>query len=158
MKRDNMFNSIHYGRGFTCIIKHVILVSSLFLSSTARADIAVIVNADRQDVKLGRNQIQQIFLGIKNTLPNGTKVSPIDLSQDTNVRELFYKIVADRSPVEMHSYWARQIFTGRGYPPEVLPTQNAVISKVASDKDAIGYVNASSVVGNVKVALLIPTQ
>ena len=55
----------------------------------------------------------------------------------------------------MKAYWSKLVFTGKGTPPAELANEAAVLSHVAANPDAIGYVDAASVDGSVKVVLTI---
>lgn len=130
------------------------------IASVAQADIAVIVNPVNSGVSLSRPDIQQIFLGLQTKLSNGNTVTPFDQAQNQPIRQTFYELVAGRTPVQMKTYWSRLMFTGRGTPPQVLSDNNAIKQLVASDKNAIGYVDASVARGaaGVAIAFVIPTQ
>lgn len=132
--------------------------SLLFFSSIAHADIAVIVNPANQGASVTMTNVQEIFLGIRGRLSNGAEVTPVDQGQDQKIRQNFYKLVASKNAVEMKAYWTRLIFTGRGSPPPVLPSAQAVRERVASDKRAIGYIEAGTVKGasDVSTIFVIP--
>lgn len=132
--------------------------SLFFFSSTAQADIAVIVNPANQGASATLTSVQEIFLGIRSRLSNGAEVTPLDQGQDQKIRQNFYKLVASKNAVEMKAYWTRLIFTGRGSPPPVLSSGQAVRERVATDKKAIGYVDASTVRGasDVSTIFVIP--
>ena len=132
----------------------------LAMAQAAFADIAVIVNPANSGVSITRSDIQEIFMGITQKLPNGSTVVPFDQSADQPVRQKFYQLVAGKSPVQMKSYWSRLIFTGKGNPPQSLGDGSSVKAHVASNKNAISYVEASSAKGasNVSVVFVIPTQ
>jgi len=132
----------------------------LGMATVVQADIAIIVNPVNSGVSMNLSSIQDIFLGIKLKLPNGATVSPLDQSSEQAIRQKFYQLVAGKSAVEMKAYWARIIFTGRGSPPPVLPDGSAIRHRVASDKGAIGYVDASLVqdASDVSIIFTIPTQ
>ena len=51
----------------------------------------------------------------------------------------------------MKAVWARVIFTGKGLPPKVFDPDAEVKKVVSSNKNAIGYIRASSVDSSVKV-------
>jgi ABC-type phosphate transport system substrate-binding protein len=141
-------------------VKQIILCTLVGFISVAQADIAVIVNPVNSGVSLKMSDVQAIFLGLQTKLPNGATVVPFDQAEGQAIRQTFYQLVAGKNSVEMKTYWSRLNFTGRATPPTVLSDSNAVRAKVASDKNAIGYVDASLAknTDSVSIALLIPTH
>jgi len=141
-------------------IKGLLYGCLIGIASIAHADIAVIVNPANSGASATRSEIQQIFLGLQTKLSNGATIAPVDQGQEQPIRQTFYELVAGKSPVQMKTYWSRLMFTGRGTPPQVLSDGNAVKQHVASDKNAIGYIDASAAHGasNVSTIFTIPTQ
>jgi len=56
----------------------------------------------------------------------------------------------------MKAYWSRLVFTGKGKPPMSVGSASEMLSAVAADSSAIGYVDASQVNDSVKVVLTLP--
>lgn len=139
-------------------IKSIILLGLMSYLSAAQADIAVIVNSKNTGVSLSRSGVGDIFLGRINTLPNGSSVKPIDVNKTEEIRTSFYELIAEKNPVEMNIYWSRSNFVGKGTPPMVLQSDEAVVNYVKGNSAAIGYVNATYVKGEngVSIVLLIP--
>jgi hypothetical protein len=53
----------------------------------------------------------------------------------------------------MRAFWAKHIFTGKGYPPPELSDEASVVHWVAQAPGRIGYVHASALVDGVQVLL-----
>lgn len=121
----------------------------ILLSSFASADVAVIVNPAAGDVSA--DDIQRLFLGKKSSFSNGGKATPYYLPDNTDERKVFEKEVLKKLPSQIKSYWSKLVFTGKGTPPKILESSEAAIAKVAKEKGAIAYVNASLVNDSVKV-------
>jgi len=45
---------------------------------------------------------------------------PLDLTEGTAVRSEFYTHYTGQTSAQIKAHWARQIFTGRGQPPQAL--------------------------------------
>ena len=141
--------------------KQKLLCGCLVLGvSIAKADIAIIVHPANQNIKMTRSDIQEIFLGVRKSLPNGVLVTPIDQPQSKPIRQVFYQLVAGKTAVQMDTYWGRIVFTGKGAPPKTLPDNTNVSQKIAADKNAIGYVDAATVLNakEVSTVFVIPTK
>lgn len=135
------------------IINRLILTISLLLSVNALAAIAVIVHPENDNV-INAKQIRSMYLAKNNSFPNGDKVSPLDVTNDTEMKNKFAKVLLRKSPSSLNSYWSRMIFSAKGKPPKVL-SMSAVKAKVAIDHSAIGYIDSESVDDSVKVIYLI---
>ena len=70
-------------------------------------------------------------------------VHPVDLLDDSPVRELFSKVVHGRKVASIKAYWQRQIFSGRDIPPPEKETEQDVLKFVAQKPGAIGYISVA---------------
>ena len=83
-------------------------------------------------------------------------MTAIDLENWGPTRTSFYNQVANKNESQMRSYWSGLIFTGKGQPPASVADDAAMIQRVASDSNAIGYVDSASVTDEVKVIFTLP--
>lgn len=125
-------------------------------SGAAHAEVAVIVNKDVAVSSITLDVAANIFLGKVDTLPNGTKMVPIDQEDGKSVRTEFYTKVVKKDAAQLNAYWSRLIFTGKGEPPKKVADNAEVIALVAANPNIIGYVDAAAVNGSVKVLLQVP--
>ena len=68
---------------------------------------------------------------------------PLDLTEGTAARSEFYTRYTGQTPAQIKAHWARQIFTGRGQPPQALANSRAVVERLVSDAKALGYIDPS---------------
>ncbi|MCF7500207.1 MULTISPECIES: phosphate ABC transporter substrate-binding protein [unclassified Pseudoalteromonas] len=131
-------------------MKKLLLATAVaLLSSTAFADVAVIVNPANGNA-IDEGTIKKIYLGKAKSFDDGTKVNPVN--QDGNsVSDEFNDKVVGKSSSQLNAYWSKLVFTGKGTPPEKLANDQAVIDFVSANGDAIGYIDASKVTDKVKV-------
>lgn len=127
-----------------------VCLSGASWAGAAVADIAVVVAADSDIAMLNREDVREIFLGITKRYPNGEAVVPLDQS-DAPIRDRFVEKVLGFQVGQLRSYWASQIFTGRGRPPQRVKGDQQVKELVNAIPGAIGYINAESVDETVKV-------
>ncbi len=130
-----------------------LLVSALLMSVVAQAEIVVIVNKSVTVESITSEVATSIFLGKINTLPDGTKITPIDQNDNEKARIEFYTSVVKKDAAQLNAYWSRLIFTGKGQPPKKVADDAEVIALIASNPGLIGYVSASSVNNSVKAVL-----
>ncbi|UJX27604.1 MULTISPECIES: phosphate ABC transporter substrate-binding protein [unclassified Pseudoalteromonas] len=131
-------------------MKKLLLATAVaLLSSTAFADVAVIVNPANGNA-IDEGTIKKIYLGKAKSFDDGTKVNPVN--QDGNsVSDEFNDKVVGKSSSQLNAYWSKLVFTGKGTPPEKLANDQAVIDFISANGDAIGYIDASKVTDKVKV-------
>ncbi|AMJ93446.1 phosphate ABC transporter substrate-binding protein [Alteromonas stellipolaris] len=130
-------------------MKQWILAASL-CSSMAFADVAVIVHPSNGDA-LDKDSISRLFLNKMKSFPNGTNAVPLALAEGQAATDEFNGKVLNKSASQLTAFWSKLVFTGKGQPPKALGSDAEVISAVAADPGAIGYVDAGSVDGSVRV-------
>ncbi|HSH41794.1 MAG TPA: hypothetical protein VK973_06680 [Arenicellales bacterium] len=114
-------------------------------TNSARAGVVVVVSADSGLEQLNAAQLADIYLGRLSHLPNGTPVEPIDQKERSPAHDEFYRKFLGQSPAQIKAHWSRLIFTGRGRPPRAVGDSAAAAEVIASDPNAIGYVDESLV-------------
>jgi len=120
------------------------------LSSSVFADVAVIVNPSNNS-ELSKSDISKIFLGKSKTFSNGESVKAVNLKSNSAIRDNFQKEVLGKSKSQVKAYWSKLIFTGKGKPLKEFDNEKEVVSFIASNPNAIGYVDRSKVNDSVKV-------
>ena len=134
------------------------ILSAVYCARTGLAaaeEIVVIVNPRNTTVSVTADQVVQIFFG-KTVALAGGNANPIDEIAGSPVRDEFYQKVAGKTSAQVKAIWARLFFSGRGAPPKALKTSADVKKLVASDPNAIGYIEKSQVDASVKVVLTLP--
>lgn len=127
-----------------------LLASASFSMPSWASDVVIIVN------KANANAVDQAFVvkvytgEIKNW-PDGGAVSAIDQNENNPIRADFNSQVLGKSLSNMKALWAQNIFTGKGLPPRVFDPDIEVKKAVSANKNAIGYVRATSVDDTVRV-------
>ncbi len=122
------------------------LAAPLFLACVAKADDLVVVMTPGS-APLSKDQVASVYLG------RDKAFKPLDLPQESPLREAFYKKATDRDMAQIRSLWARLTFTGENRPPRELPDDAAVKKAVAADSKSVGYISKASVDATVKVVL-----
>ena len=122
--------------------------------SVARADVVAVVSSKSPITALTKNQIVDIFLGKRSLFPDGTSAIPIDQIEGSATRDAFYVRFAGMSPAQVKAFWSRIIFTGRGQPPRSVATSIETKNLLASNPNAIGYVEERLVDSSLRVVLL----
>lgn len=110
----------------------------------------MIVNKASGVHKLTRDDAVNIFMGRYQRLPSGITALPVD---DNPLKTAFYRALVGRNLSQIRSYWARLVFSGQGSPPRQMKNADEVITAVAENKGAIGYVDRAEVDNRVRIVL-----
>lgn len=140
---------------FIKALRYALTVTALLAAQAASAQVAVIVNPKSPLATMTPEQVSAIFLGKSNSLPSGGQAAPADLPEGSPAHEAFYSKAAGKTGAQVKATWARLTFSGKAVPPKELPTAADVKKYVASNPDAIGYIEKSAVDGTVKVVLTL---
>ena len=116
----------------------------------ANAEVAIVVNAANAN-SLDQSDIAKIYLGKAKSFPSGEKIEFASLDDGHSATEEFNDKVLKKSSSQVNAYWSKLVFTGKGTPPKKLDNDAAMLQFVASNPDAIGFVDASKVDDSVKV-------
>lgn len=135
----------HIKRGLTGMV--LMLAGTLALAQ----DVVPVVSAKSPIAHLDSAQVADIFLGKTSRFPDGSIAVPVDLGEDSPVRDKFYAQFTGKSPAQVKAYWSKIIFTGRGQPPRQAADSTEVKRIVHDDPHAIGYIEASQVDSSVRV-------
>jgi ABC-type phosphate transport system substrate-binding protein len=117
----------------------------------SQAEIVVIGNKNNL-LAFDSTLLKDIFLGHTHTLSNGRAVLPLDHG---SLRTEFYQKLTSKPIEQINAYWTRILFTGQASPPIVLPDDQAVLSAVSKNKDAIGYIDKKHLNDSVRVLYLL---
>jgi len=127
-----------------------LLYGLLFASMTAAADVSVIVHPSNANA-VDASTIEKIYTGKVKTFADGSKATPVRLSEGNPVSEEFNTKALNKSASQLKAYWSKLIFTGKGTPPKEVDSDAELLKLVATNPDHIGFVASGSVTGDVKV-------
>jgi ABC-type phosphate transport system substrate-binding protein len=135
------------------ILKIFSLLIGLSLSTSVWADnVAVIVNKDN-DHAINKALIAKIYTGKDKEWSNGDKILLLDLPENSPTRVSFSNDILGKSVSGLKFTWAQMMFSGVAVPPKVVQSDEEVKKYVAENKNAIGYIKASSLDDSVKVVI-----
>jgi len=140
---------------FTRVLLILVLLPVAQALQAQTQSLVVIVNPSIGVQHLSRREALDIFLGRYRTFPSGASALPIDLDINSNERTQFYMILAHKDPTDMGSYWARLTFSGKISPPFAVADGRMAVDIVATNPNAIAYVDRGSVDNRVRIALEI---
>jgi len=127
---------------------------TILASTTAYADLAIIVNPSYNDGKLNIQDIKKLFLGERTAFPDGSYAMPVNHNAGSPDRKQFYSSVLGMNATSLSRYWRRQISMGNNNQPEVVNSYTAVLNTVASTPGSISYINSNMVNNKIKVLMV----
>lgn len=125
------------------------LLLMLFLPINAIADLVLIAHLHAPVNTISRDEAINIYMGRLRRFPAGESVQPVDGPDKAQ----FYRLLVNKELADIHTYWARLVFSGRTSPPRSFDQSSAVVDYVATNPDAIGYVQRAELNPKVKVIL-----
>lgn len=127
----------------------------LLVPLRAAAGPVVVMSADAGVERLTELEVRQLFTGATRTV-GGHVFTPLDLPRGSEVRERFYQRLVGKTPQQMRAWWARMVFTGKGYPLREVSGITELTLLVESATDYIGYMEAEQMVDSLKVVYRFP--
>ncbi len=132
-------------------IKALLIFLTILISNGVLAEIVVVVNKSNDIGQLSQREIIDIYMGRKQSFPNGKPALPLDQAAQSMIREDFYQSLVKKSPAQINAYWARLLFTGRASPPRIISDASVVLDAIEQNPSAIGYIDSSMLNDRVKV-------
>ena len=128
------------------------LVALCGMVGAGAGDYYIVVNKDNANANtLDKDFVSKIYRGEAKTWKDGSAVAPYDLPEDNPARAAFLNDVVHKTPAQAKALWATLMFSGKALPPKAAAMDAEVISAVATNKNAIGYVSAPPASAFVKV-------
>lgn len=132
---------------------HIACLSLVLIAAVVQAaDVVLVVGKQSSINSLSRNEVENIFLGKITSLPNISKITPLDRGENS-LRQQFYASYTGKTLSQVKAYWARIIFTGRGYPPKTVGLEE-LKTALRNNPGAIGYMTADNVDDTLRIIRL----
>ncbi|WP_437579367.1 hypothetical protein [Sorangium sp. So ce887] len=119
-------------------------------SLAVEEEIAVVVNQANPARAAGRDTLRPIFQTTR-TEWYGRSAKPLNLPDDSSLRQRFDRAVLGLDPDGVARYWIDRKIRGGERPPRKVSSPGAVLRAVAEEEGGVGYVAASDVNASVKV-------
>ena len=128
------------------------LAAALIFGGTGAAlaeEMVVIVNK-ANDNAVDKSLIAKIYTGEAKLWAGGGTIVSYDLPEDNPIRAIFCTSTVGKSVGNMKALWAQNLFSGKALPPKGASSDDEVKKAVSGNKNAIGYISASSLDASVK--------
>lgn len=119
-----------------------VFISLMLAATVSFADgYVVIVNGDNSVGEMDRRAVKKHYLKQKRSWGAGDRVLPVDLSQETDARDLFFESVLKMSAADVKRYWIQKQYQSAIKGPEVKDDEGDIVAFVAREKGAIAFVS-----------------
>lgn len=124
------------------IKKTFITVALSILWSTAAIgkELVFIVNEANPQKSITKEDIKRIYLGRKKTWDNGRRIKAATLPYGSHELNLLTEVFLAKTVRDFAFYWSRKIFSGTGVAPRSFEKPKDVISYVAREPTAVGFI------------------
>ena len=126
-----------------------LLATFLFAGECMAGDgggVAIIVHKDSPIASMTVDDLRRYYSDVFLTWDSGEKVKIFDLPMDDPTRQVFSSKVLGKAPQDVTMEWANKRITNTAKnPPTILKSQLLMVSKVAHDINALGYVSGAKV-------------
>ncbi len=133
------------------LISNLALICGTLLITTSAfaADVKVIANSSVGASEISSDDLKQVFLETKTSLPGAGHVEPV-LAKSGAAHDEFLKDYVSKSDSALSTYYRSLAFTGKGAMPKSFGSDADIVSYVAKTKGAIGYVGSATATAGVK--------
>lgn len=141
-----------------CIARCALIVGlcvGLCHALPARADIYVVVQSGNPQKSMTQKEALDLYTGRSRTFPNGDFALMFDMPRDSPQRAAFYQALTGMNLAQINSYWSRLMFSGQTMPPQGLPNEQAMVSIVARNPSAIGYLGQEPTDKSLRTVLVL---
>lgn len=137
----------------------MLLVCVMAHPQISHSEIVVIVNAENPITQLDKETVKNIFLGRLTRFPNSElAISTIEIKGNNQQKELFYKLIANKTLNKINRYWARYLFTGKMSPPKKLLNNQAIVQEISNNSTGIAYIDSKDLTPEVKIVLTLGVE
>lgn len=126
----------------------------LYLSLMApfvSADLVLVVNSESGIESLTQREVVNIYLGRYRRLSTGATAVPVDLSENTGRKAIFYRQLVDKNLAEIDAYWSRLVFSGKTRPPQQVESVEDALEFLANNLNALAYIDRAAVNSQVTI-------
>ena len=124
------------------------LILILIAQSSNYAQISVVVSSSSGE-KLTKNEVKEIFSGVRLTWSNGSKIQVVDQSE-SQIGNKFYEYFIGKSVNQIRVQWTKLVLSGQAVAPIKAQNDDEVKKNVSSKPNAIGYISTKSLDSSVK--------
>ena len=148
MRTHNYLMRRWYGLSRLALVVLGLVLSAGVARAQGESGYRIVVNGRNGVERMSRDELSRLFLKKTTSWSNGQTVAIVDRAEASDVRQKFTADVHQRQVRAVKRYWQQMIFGGRAVPPPEKASDDEVLAYVRSNPNAIGYVSASTSLGD----------
>lgn len=114
----------------------------------------VVVHGTNPVTALSKKQLSQIFLKKVEKWDHGKEMHPVDLLDDSPIRDVFTQDIHQKELIKIIAYWKKEFFKNQIASPPQMQDEMGVITYIESDSGAIGYISSSIPIAGHNIKIL----
>lgn len=122
----------------------VALVLTAQASSQDTSLFIVVGNAQAEGVLLRHDELRDLILGRKRTLPDGHKVALVFI-EDGAANAEFVRQLTGKSAMQFKRHWRQLVFAGKGVMPRFVKSESELLEFVRTEEGALGAVSRQAI-------------
>lgn len=134
---NNSFCGCFSGGLRTMLLMTVLAVMAIS-GKQAETDSLVVVIHPQNAAFLTAQDVYRLYFGKVSSFPDGSVAVPVIHYNDKDQLQAFSANVLGRSTRQLRSYWARQLFTGKGKPPLEVESVEKMKTLITSNPNYVG--------------------
>ena len=132
----------------------LILLLSVIHAKSQEVTLTAIANKDGSPPAIKFAELKSILMGEKQRWHNGTKITIALMKTNTTPGKSTCKKVYDMSGDELNKFWLALVFQGKAEAPVFFSTSSDLENFVAQNRGAIGIMEQSPTIADVKVVAI----
>ena len=141
--------------------KKVIIITGIMLCVCSYLIIAgeninymIVVHVTNPVNSLSKKELSKLFLKKVEKWDNGYEVHPVDLNEDSPIRNEFTEDIHQKELTKIIAYWKKEFFKNQTIAPPQMDSEQDVITYIESDSGAVGYISTSIPIVDYNVKVL----
>lgn len=133
-------------------LRLAVVVAALLAGPSATAsdepDVRVITSADRSGEVVDRKLLLSIYIGRIGNWPDGKPITVFTLPDAHPLHTQFCRQLLGTYPYVLRNAWDKLVYTGTGFTPTPVRSEEEMSRRIASTPNAIGYLPARPATGD----------
>lgn len=123
------------------LLSSFVLTAGWLSPVSASQDVTVIANHKGGSLHLSKAELERIYKMRQKVWHNKEPIKVFVLPADNQLHQFFVEQYLGVSMNELHRYWSRLVFTGRGVIPTEVANQEEMLDRISKTPGAIGYIS-----------------
>lgn len=145
-RHEEAGRAVHLSGHVRALLRAAILAFAAGVCGTAAAEptVEVITSADRAGMTIDRKLLLSAYIGRMSTWPDGRPITLFVLPDSHPLHVQFSRQLLGTYPYVLRNAWDKLVYTGTGFAPTMVSSEEEMRKRVMDVPGAIGYVSATT--------------